>query len=129
MRQSRIKRVWYQHQLFIADFGEELPFKHIRETEGRLIDVLFGLFTRYGLQCPKTNHDDTFGNNPYSNESNEAIFDKSVCIFRALALIQYYITLTRQFIAKAKHRNYPDRVTMLSIGVIPLRATRASGRN
>lgn len=45
-------QAWTTYDQVIADFGERPPFGAIREAEGRHIDALCSLFTRYGLVVP-----------------------------------------------------------------------------
>ncbi|WP_031432856.1 ferritin-like domain-containing protein [Methylomarinum vadi] len=46
-------RAFATYNQVIADFGEVPPFSNIRAAEGRHIDALFVLFTRYGLTIPE----------------------------------------------------------------------------
>lgn len=45
-------RAWTTYDQVIADFGEVRPFSNIREAEGRHIDALVVLFSRYELTIP-----------------------------------------------------------------------------
>jgi hypothetical protein len=46
-------RAFSTYDQVLADFGEVPPFNNIREAEGRHIDALCVLFTRYGLPVPE----------------------------------------------------------------------------
>ena len=46
-------RAFATYDQVIADFGEAPPFSNIREAEGRHIEALCVLFTRYGLIVPE----------------------------------------------------------------------------
>jgi hypothetical protein len=46
-------RAWATYDQVIADFGEVLPFSHIRAAEARHIDALRILFARYGAPVPE----------------------------------------------------------------------------
>lgn len=45
-------RAWATYDQVIADFGEVLPFFHIRDSETRHIDAIRGLLERHGLSVP-----------------------------------------------------------------------------
>jgi hypothetical protein len=44
---------WSTYDQVIADFGDVLPFRNIRDSEARHIDALLSLFSRYGLDIPE----------------------------------------------------------------------------
>ena len=46
-------RAFATYDQVLADFGEVPPFSNIREAEGRHIEALCVLFTRYGLPVPE----------------------------------------------------------------------------
>lgn len=48
-------RAWATYDQVIADFGEVLPFRNIREAEARHIHALHALFVCYDLPVPE-NH-------------------------------------------------------------------------
>jgi len=45
-------QAWAIYGQVIADFGEVRPFTNIRDAEGRHIEALLGLYSRYGLPVP-----------------------------------------------------------------------------
>ena len=45
-------QAWTTYDQVIADFGEVRPFINIRDAEGRHIEALRTLFSRYGLPLP-----------------------------------------------------------------------------
>jgi len=51
-------RSWATYDQVMADFGEVLPFRNIREAEARHIEALKGLFTRYGVPVPENSWTD-----------------------------------------------------------------------
>lgn len=46
-------RAWATYDQVIADFGDVLPFRNIREAETRHIQALSALFDRYGVPIPE----------------------------------------------------------------------------
>lgn len=46
-------KAWATYDQVIADFGEVLPFRNIRDAEGRHIEALRTLFVRYGVPIPE----------------------------------------------------------------------------
>lgn len=46
-------RAWATYDQVIADFGEEQPFRNIRDAEARHIEALRVLFARYHLPVPE----------------------------------------------------------------------------